>query len=135
MIEQLPVIIIDDDELQLQLVERAMKRFHNLSVSAFNNGADGLKRIDELADAEQSAIILLDLQMPDVAGFDILRKISDNDKYAGIHIIILSTSDEPADIGLARQLGFSNYLVKPTRHDVLFKKIQEIQTRYDKKLD
>lgn len=133
MIEQLPVIVIDDDELQLQLVERAMQRFHDISVSIYDNGIDGLSRINELADAGQSAIVVLDLQMPQIDGFDILRKMADDDKYACVHVIILSTSDEPADIALARKLGFNRYLVKPTRHDVLFEKIDEIQKLYRKK--
>lgn len=135
MVDKLPVYIIDDDEVQLALVDRVMRKFHNTPVAAINNGKDGLALLHRLADEGEAAIIFLDLNMPEVTGFDILQHVAADAKFQNLYIVVLSTSDEPRDIIFARNLGFTDYLVKPTRHERLNTKIAEINQRYLSKID
>ena len=135
MAEKLPVYIIDDDEMQLSLVDRVMRKFHNMPVSAVNNGKDGLALLHRLADESEAAIILLDLNMPQVTGFDILKQVAADTKFENLYMVVLSTSDEPSDVAFVRNLGFTDYLVKPTRHEQLNAKLEEINQRYQAKLN
>ena len=60
-------------------------------------------------------LMLLDLKMPRVSGFDVLRWMKDNPKLPYIHVVVLSASDRPDDMKLASDLGAKSYFVKSVR--------------------
>ena len=123
---KLPVVVIDDDTIHLTLVHRLMERFYGFSVETVRGGTAGIVRLKSFRDSQTPAIVLLDLNMPDVDGYEILDMIAHTPAFRHIHIIVISTSDEPEDIIYAKRLGFTNYLVKPLNHKHLIEKIDSI---------
>ena len=83
-------------------------------MQAVYNGVDLLQRLHE-RDAQMPDLIVLDLNMPLKDGVATLREIRSEKRYNQLPVFILSTSSRPDDITECRQLGCSNYYVKPYR--------------------
>lgn len=62
-------------------------------------------------------LVVLDVKMPKVAGPEVLRRIREDARYADVPVVMLSSSDEPADVELCRERGASGYLKKPVGFD------------------
>ena len=114
-----PILIVEDDQDEALLIERALKR---AGVSAPTNVVpDGDAAIayldrsrDYLHDDERKAqLVLLDLNLPRVSGFDVLRWIRRDAMSRTLPIVVLTSSDEPSDISAAYDLGANSYVVKP----------------------
>ena len=114
-----PILIVEDDQDEALLIERALKR---AGVSAPTNVVpDGDAAIayldrsrDYLHDDERKAqLVLLDLNLPRVSGFDVLRWIRRDGMSRSLPIVVLTSSDEPSDISAAYDLGANSYVVKP----------------------
>ena len=73
----------------------------------------------------KSCLLLLDIRMPGLDGIEVLRRIRAEERLKSMPVIVLSTTDDPREIGLCRELGCGNYLVKP----VEFEKFAEIIKR------
>lgn len=102
---QLRVLVIDDNLAIHQLFERYLAPHHYQVIHALN-GQDGLQlSVDQLPDA-----ITLDVMMPNVDGWQVLRRLTDNAATSHIPVIICSVLKEP---GLAFSLGARAYIKKP----------------------
>jgi CheY-like chemotaxis protein len=71
------------------------------------------KLLQELPAEQGPALILLDLNLPGETGCDFLRKLKHNPCYTHTPIVILTTSDDPADIRSCYEAGASGYVIKP----------------------
>jgi DNA-binding response OmpR family regulator len=88
------------------------------------DGAQALKHFAAIkAGAAVPDLIFLDLKLPGYSGFEILHWIREQDFHVPLRIAILSGSDHQADIVMARELGVSDYIVKPISSDELKKRI------------
>ena len=73
-------------------------------------------------------IILLDLSLPGISGFDFLKKIKENELTKNIPIVILTTSGHDKDIDLAYNMGANSYIVKPEDTVEFIIKLNEINS-------
>lgn len=109
------VLAIDDDEDDQFLLQTAFQSDRDSYRFQFvTNGTDVLESIikpDFLPD-----LIFLDLNMPFISGFEILKHIKNSPIYRHIPIIILSTSDADSDINRCYEMGANTYVVKPNTH-------------------
>lgn len=119
------ILIAEDDEEDLELAIEAMNQ------AGLDNPIkvvrDGKQLIDFLndgnrADTENPTIILLDLRMPRMDGFAAMEKIKSDPKLAKIPIVVLSTSDQMADVEATYKLGAQSYIVKPNTFNELVDK-------------
>lgn len=102
------VLIIDDEEpIRLNLSDLLAEE--DFEVIDAPNGTQGL----QLAFEEQPDLIICDVNMPDIDGFQVLLKIRENLATAQIPIIFLSAGDDTLYRQKALQLGANNYLSKP----------------------
>ncbi|MCC6676470.1 MAG: diguanylate cyclase [Phycisphaerales bacterium] len=104
-----PVVLVVDDSLDVQRLLRARLRSEDLDLICADNGADGVA----LARARLPAIILLDLDMPDVDGFEVLRALKDDQRTLEIPVIVLSGLQNAQDKVTAFDLGAVDYITKP----------------------
>jgi chemotaxis family two-component system response regulator Rcp1 len=112
------ILLVEDSEGDIFLVRRALEKHglkHSLIVA--RNGEEALQLLDQaekgpIADAPD--IVLLDLNLPKVDGSQILSHIRRTQAFAGIPVIILTSSDSPADRDLVLALGANVYFRKPT---------------------
>lgn len=115
-------ILVIEDEATLQ---KALCEVLNQEDYEVLSALDGLKGL-ELAQEEKPDLILLDIILPKMDGFDVLKKIKSNKGISRIPVIILTNLSDINDIQKALDLGATTYLVKADFHleDVL-KKIKE----------
>ena len=102
------VLAVDDVPLNLLLVETMLAKF-KFNISKAGNGRIAL----EMIAADKPDLILLDLLMPEVDGFEVLRRVRENPETADIRIIILSALNSNEDIVRGFQLGANDFITKP----------------------
>lgn len=118
------VLIIDDDIELCALIKKCIEK-ENLSVSIANTGAAGL----EIAIKEESAftLIILDIMLPDIDGFQILKKIRCANN---IPVLMLTAKDDEEDKVFGLRLGADDYLTKPFGINELMARINSLIRRY-----
>jgi len=103
------ILHIEDNETNFRLIERILEDRANLSLSWACNGEEGLG----LALQQRPALILLDLNLPDMHGSELLSKFKSNALTNDIPIIVLSADISPSQIEKMLQAGARDYLTKP----------------------
>ncbi len=117
----LKILTIDDDPAMTDLIGLLL-RSYGLEVIVANDGERGL----ELARTQNPDLIMLDLTMPGVDGWQICKTIRDQSK---VPIIILSALDDPTVISTALDAGADDYMVKPVPSSVLIAHINNLTRR------
>jgi CheY-like chemotaxis protein len=102
------VLAVDDVPLNLLLVEKMLSKF-NFRIRKAANGRVALEEIAK----EKPDLILLDLLMPEVDGFEVLRQVRENPETAGIRVVILSALNSTDDIVKGYQYGANDFITKP----------------------
>ena len=102
------VLAVDDVPLNLLLVEKMLSKF-NFRIRKAANGRVALEEIAK----EKPDLILLDLLMPAVDGFEVLRQVRENPETAGIRVVILSALNSTDDIVKGYQYGANDFITKP----------------------
>jgi len=71
-------------------------------------------------------LILLDINLPDISGIDLLKRIKDDARFRNVPVVILTGSNEDEDIQKSYDLGASSYLVKPISNDALMLVVKKL---------
>lgn len=103
------LLYIEDNEVNMLIVRELVAQRPDLDFDGAPDGATGLA----LARERQPALILLDMQLPDMDGHAVLRTLRDDPATAAIRCIALSANAMPEDIRIARAEGFDDYWTKP----------------------
>jgi DNA-binding response OmpR family regulator len=118
----LKALTIDDDNSMTELLGLLL-RSHGMEVIACNSGTKGI----ELARTENPNIIILDLMMPGIDGWEVCRTLR---TFTNTPIAILSALDDPAVISTALDAGADDYMVKPIPSSVLIAHINNLTRRH-----
>ena len=114
------ILLVDDDPAGAELTAAALHEIglgDNISIASDGEEAlDFLFRRGPFANSPDTppSIILLDLKMPKVDGHEVLRQIRADPRLCRSRVVVLTSSDQEADINRSRELGTDAYLVKPT---------------------
>ena len=103
------VLYIEDNAVNVLLVEELVRSFTRLSIESEVNGQSGVARARSLL----PDLILVDMQLPDIDGFEVLRQLRDDPRTSAIRCVALSANAMPEDIARARAAGFDDYWTKP----------------------
>ncbi len=118
------VVIIEDDNAILELVKYNFEK-EGFVVDGFGNGHDGLEHITtNLPD-----IVILDIMLPDIDGFEICKELKKNEKTKDIPIIMLTAKADEVDRILGLELGADDYVVKPFSPRELIARVKAIMRR------
>ena len=101
-------ILLVEDDTALASVYRSRLELESFDVCEANNGEDALS----LAVSEHPDLILLDVMMPKISGFDVLDILRNTPETTNIRVIMLTALSQPKDKERAEQLGVDDYLVK-----------------------
>ena len=101
------ILLIEDDKFLAKMLSKILES-HNYEVALAVNGREGLLK----ASTENPSLILLDIILPDIDGFNLLETIRKDEKTKKIPVIIISNLGQPEDIQQGRALGVKDYLVK-----------------------
>ncbi len=107
------LLVEDNEDFQLFFKLKFNELSCNSKLITFENGTSFLTHIKEIDSTDLPSIILLDLDLPDVSGFEILEAIKINPDLKKIPVIILSSSESRFDIQKSYNLNANSYVVKP----------------------
>lgn len=120
------ILLVDDYSPTRNMYGQALAAQNYQTLQA-SNGVEAFDR----ALLEQPDLILLDVMMPGIDGYETLAKIKSDANTHCIKVIMLTAVDRPLERRLARQMGASGYLVKPVRLDELDREIRAAIARVD----
>ncbi|HVN36501.1 MAG TPA: response regulator, partial [Casimicrobiaceae bacterium] len=117
-----PLVMIVDDSLTVRRITSRLLTREGFDVVSAKDGLDAL----ELMQTETPDVILLDIEMPRMDGFEFTRKIKADAKHAGIPIVMITSRTAEKHRNLARALGVELYLGKPFQEDELLTHLREM---------
>lgn len=114
--EESPILVVDDSEADLMITETVLER-SGLSnpVEVFSSGEALIERMEQVLEGAMPfpILLLVDVNMPRLSGFDVLRDLRGRPEFRKLPVImLLSSSDAEEDRARARGLGADDYLVK-----------------------
>jgi DNA-binding response OmpR family regulator len=113
------LLIVDDDEDARLLLRRMLER-RGFSVLLADGGRAALKVVAG-ADVD---VILLDVMMPIMDGFEVCRELQKSPSWAKIPVILLTARDDIETRAMGMNLGVSEFLAKPVNKEQLFRRVQ-----------
>ena len=105
---QYNILMVDDVPLNLLVVTKMLSRF-DFKIRTASNGVEALLKVDE----EKPDLILLDILMPQMDGFETLSRLKANPDTADIRVVILSALNSTEDIVKGYNLGANDFITKP----------------------
>lgn len=144
--ETVSIVLIEDDDGHATLVERNLRR------AGISNGfvrfRDGQQALDYFFGPAPDAapgtaasptvsayparedltnfVVLLDLKMPRVDGFEVLRRLKESPQTAAVPVIVLTTTDDPREIARCYELGCNVYITKPVEYDAFIEAVRRL---------
>ena len=120
------IVIVEDDEGHARLIEKNLRRAGvNNPILRCKDGASALEtfRNDKLSG---QTLILLDLNLPDMSGIDILRLLKSDPRTRLAPVMVLTTTDDKAEIDRCYELGCNVYITKPVDYEHFANAIQRL---------
>lgn len=118
---QATVLLVDDYPDTLEMWTLYLSA-HGYSVSTASNGIDGLA----MARAEHPSLVILDLDLPGISGYEVARRLRHSDDTSGIPLIAATGYSAARQLDDARNAGFDAILVKPCDPDGLVRTIESV---------
>jgi CheY-like chemotaxis protein len=131
-IKPVTIIMIEDDEGHARLIERNVRRAGvNNEIIPFSNGTEALAYLlgedgTGAIRARCQLLVLLDLNLPDMTGVDILEKIKGNPHLKRSPVVVLTTTDDSREIQRCYDLGANVYITKPVDYDSFANAIRQL---------
>lgn len=118
------ILIVDDESDLIELLK------YNLAKEGYNlefafNGFDGIK----IAEVIKPDLIILDLMLPDINGYEVCKRIKQNNRLSSIPVVFLSAKQEEVDKILGFEAGAEDYMIKPFSVNELLARIRVILKR------
>ena len=116
------ILSVDDSAI----IRKIMKMAIEVIEYEFLEAGDGEEALNIIGEHYSNiGLILLDLNMPGINGFELLKIIKSDDKFKSIPVMMVTTESEKLNIIKAIQLGANNYVVKPFTMEEITKKMYE----------
>jgi CheY-like chemotaxis protein len=123
-----PILVIEDDPVDQEMISLAFKRASVVNVVI--TMANGQEALDYLSALQNEfvlpAVIILDLNMPLMDGFEFLRRIKAEPRFAALPVVVLTTSQFDRDLTQSYALGASSCLTKPADFEQLVQMAAEV---------
>ncbi|MBK8971740.1 MAG: twitching motility response regulator PilH [Hahellaceae bacterium] len=115
------ILIVDDSPTEIRKIRGILEK-HQHEIITADNGADGVA----MAKVEKPDLILMDVVMPGLNGFQATRQLTKAAETANIPVIIVTTKDQETDRVWGTRQGAKGYLVKPVNEEDLIKTIKSL---------
>lgn len=115
--ENLKVLLVEDNPGDVRLFRESLKKTkHSIELYVAEDGAEALDFLyqqNEHANAPRPDLILLDLNLPKVNGFEVLNRIKDDNELKHIRVVVLTVSDAESDVARSKNCRANCYTTKP----------------------
>ena len=115
------ILVIEDEAQLVKAIEIRLKEADYQVLTAYD-GVEGLEK----ARKEKPDLIILDLMLPKLDGYEVCRMLKFDEKYKNVPIIILTARAQEADEKLGYKTGADAYISKPFQYEVVLAKIKEL---------
>ena len=115
------VLVVDDSPTEVHLLRQMLAK-NGFTVSSASSGEEAIVK----AKAEKPDLILMDVVMPGMSGFETTRSITRDPQTADIPVIICTTKGQETDKAWGLRQGAKDYIVKPVTEAVLMEKIKAL---------
>jgi DNA-binding response OmpR family regulator len=132
MSQPVTIVMIEDDEGHARLIERNIRRSGvNNDIVPFTNGTAAVNYLfgrdgTGLDHKGRALLILLDLNLPDMTGIDILRRVKENRYLKTAPVVVLTTTDDSQEIKRCYDMGCNVYITKPVNYDSFANAIRQL---------
>ena len=132
MSEHVTIIMIEDDEGHARLIERNIRRAGVTNdIMPFKNGTDAVRFLfgtdgSGSVNSGRALLILLDLNLPDMSGVDILKRVKENEHLKLTPVVVLTTTDDEREIKRCYDLGANVYITKPVNYESFANAIRQL---------
>ena len=124
MANKLRAVVIDDDDDDLGFIMETLQNTFAFDINGFTNSVEAIEYI--LTHAVDIDVVITDLKMPMLSGFEIMERMKENPASANLDVIVLSTSNNPDDVTKAKQLGAAQFISKPHSYSGYIEIIQTV---------
>jgi two-component system OmpR family response regulator len=121
--EQVPRVLVVDDEPNIRELVQVALKFHGCAVTTGATGGDALR----LAESDQPDLIVLDVMLPDIDGFEVCRRLRASDNE--VPIIFLTARDTTSESITGLTLGGDDYITKPFSVEALAARVRAVLRR------
>lgn len=118
------ILLVDDDRYSVEFILEALKmRDISYRLKVFRDGGEVLDylfpagTINPRESYELPKVIILDLRLPKVSGFDVLRKIRSSEETKMIPVVVFTSSTEERDRMESYRLGANSFIIKPSEYE------------------
>jgi CheY-like chemotaxis protein len=124
------ILLIEDDLIEIMKLQRTVSKLQlKHRIREAKNGEDALK---ELRDSSKLPdIVLLDLNMPRMNGLEFLKILKEDEVLKYLPTIVLTTSQNQADLLEAYRIGIAGYVIKPLKHQDYEEKLKKVLDYWD----
>ncbi|ADC68938.1 response regulator receiver protein [Methanocaldococcus sp. FS406-22] len=116
------ILVVEDEEDILNLIKIILD-MEGHSTILTKDGEEGIKALE---DNDDISLIILDIKMPNMNGWEFLEIIKNNDKWKDIPVIVLTAYTQVSDIEKAKEMGVESYIAKPFSREELIREINYI---------
>lgn len=109
------ILVVDDDVINLKMAERALKGGSAYKAVLVPSGEHALKFLEK----NTPDLILLDIMMPDMDGFEVLKRLREKPEASGVPVVFLTADEEPATRERAMAVGVQDLVLKPFNREEL----------------
>ncbi|RVU47147.1 response regulator [Rubrivivax rivuli] len=120
--DSLRVLCVEDNPVNLQLVRELIALRPAVRLRTAEDGLSGVAA----AQAEPPELVLLDIQLPDIDGLEVMRRLRSAPRTAGCRIVALSADAMPERIRAALSAGFDDYWTKPIQFDAFLRHLDHL---------
>lgn len=116
------IVVIEDSETSSFLLKSFFEDEEEYEIFLAATGLAGIEAIEK----NKPDLVLLDLMLPDIDGFEVLKRLRSTTEFKKLPVIIVSAKDHSKDIIKGKNLGAIEYITKPIGVNKLFEKIEKI---------
>jgi two-component system, chemotaxis family, chemotaxis protein CheY len=119
------ILIVDDSPSMRRMVTASLRELDDVAIEDASGGLEAIEKIS-LSPVD---LMILDMNMPDMHGMDVLRFLRGHDSFRNVPVIVLTTKDDPASRVDSLEAGASLYLTKPFEPRTLSTRVSELLKR------
>lgn len=127
--KQFKILMVEDDEGHAMLIQMNLKDAGlTIPIHHVADGQSALDYVQQVSEHNEldTLLILLDLNLPIIDGYGVLKNLKSNDKTRKIPIVILTSSDDPREITRCYELGCNVYLRKPVDYESFVHAVRQL---------